>query len=868
MLGEVLSVLLLTAAGAPPEIRTARDLRALPLSEVQPSRPVRLSGVVTFCPPREKYFYLQDDTGGVRIEGGADRDLRPGDEVEVVGWPTTGTYLPEARAVKVVVRGQAPLPKPVSFTLSAEDTPYLDGQRVEVVAVVQRAWLHDRWLQLDLARGRGHAVIQILGPDLMRFKRAEALSGGVVRVRGVCKVNVKNRAVAGSVILVDDLAAIEQIEAPPAEPFVLLPTTARDLTLFNPDPIKARLAVRVDGVVTMNQGNRQFYVYDGTGVVYALFAEPVQLNRGDRVSVVGFPRLATDPLRLDNSRVRVTGTGPLPPALPQPPAAGQSGKLEGQVARFTGLVHETGRQGNWMTLTLVADGLMFTAVLVGSDALDTPPPAVGSKVEVAGVVTKQPLESVRRNAFAVLVSAGGVTVLEPPPAAPEPPPSSWWTGRRVAYLTTGFFGLFLLGGATVTALRVQVRRAAELARQKSEENQKLEGQLKVAARLEAVGRVAGGVAHDFNNILTVINGCAQLLDEEIASDPTHAATLAADIRRAGRLATVLTRLLLTFSRQCPVAPHPLDLNAVIADAAPILARLLGDRCALHVTAQPNLPPALAETGMLLQILINLAANAGEAMPTGGTFALSTTTPEPGWVRLAAADTGEGMTEEVQARAFERGFTTKPAGTGTGLSTVFDTVQTLGGRIRCRSALGRGTEFEVDLPASGPILALLPTRPTGEALGDQHDVPTESARQDDTMPTPMPADPALPPAPVVLLVEDDDAVRALVRLVLEQAGLRVLPVADPEEALRVLAGHAEPVNLLVTDLAMVGLNGRELAERVRAARPSVRVLFMSGHAPDETFLETVRAEHADFLHKPFAPRELTEVVWRLLAQPTA
>lgn len=867
MLANLFSVILLTSAVAPPEIRTARDLRALPVTEVQPPRPVRLTGVVTFSSPGEKYFYLQDDTGGVRVEGTAERDLRPGDVVEVVGWPTPGTYLPETRAVQVVIRGQAPLPKPVAFTLSADDTPYMDGRRVEVVAVVQRAWCHGPWLQLDLGRGRGHGIIQIPGPTPGQLEEAAALSGAVVRVRGVCKVNTKQRAVSGPPsILADGLNTIEQLEKPPDKPFDQLPTTARDLMLFNPDPIKARRAVRVDGIVTFNQGNRQFYVYDGTGVVYALFTEPVNLNRGDRVKVVGFPRLATDPIRLENSRVWVTGSGSLPPAMPATPAAGRDGKHEGHVARFTGLVHEVTRQGDWETLILVADGLTFTAIVV-ENSTTRPLPAPGSKVEVSGVVTRLPLEGVKRNAFAVMVRSDGLTVLEPPPLPPEPPPPSWWTGRRVAYLTAGFFGLFLLGGATVTALRVQVRRAAELARRQSEQNQKLEGQLKVAARLEAVGRVAGGVAHDFNNILTVINGCAQLLDEEIASDPTHAATLAADIRRAGRLATALTRLLLTFSRQRPISVHSLDLNAVIADAAPILARLLGTRAELRVIPQPNLPETLAETGMVLQILINLAANAGEAMPDGGAFTLTTSTPEPGWVRLTAADSGEGMTDEVKARAFDRGFTTKAAGTGTGLSTVADIVQILGGRIRCRSERGRGTEFEIDLPISGSALALPPHRSSGELPPNQFDVPSVSSSVDDTVPTNKPpVEAGRPVGPVVLLVEDDDSIRALVQHILEHSGLRVLPAADAQEALQVLAGHPGPIDLLVTDLAMNGQTGQELALRVRAARPSVRVLFMSGHTPDESFLETVRANHSDFLHKPFAPAELLELAWRLLGQP--
>ena len=471
------------------------------------------------------------------------------------------------------------------------------------------------------------------------------------------------------------------------------------------------------------------------------------------------------------------------------------------------------------------------------------------------VVTRLPLAGLRRTDFTVIAKSDGLTLLEPPPAPPEPPPPSWWTGRRVAYLLTGFGGLFLLGGVTVTALRVQVRRAAALAQRQSEEKEKLQGQLKIAAKFEAVGRVAGGVAHDFNNILTVINGCAQLLDEEIASDPTHAVTLAADIRRAGRLASAITHLLLAFSRQRPVAPHAIDLNATVADAAPILARLLGNRTTLRVAPGSHLSPILAETGMLLQILINLAVNAGEAMPAGGTFTITTSAIEPGWVRLTATDTGMGMTKEVKKRAFERGFTTKSAGTGTGLATVFDIVQTLGGQLRVRSAVGRGTEFEIDLPTTGASPAPLSASAPGEI---PHDDATAIAAFEGTV--------VVASAPVILLVEEDNTVRSYVLRVLEQVGMRILSATSPEQALDVLAGHVGSVDLLIADLAMPGLSGRELVSRPRTGHTTKRFACcsMSGHTADDS--PDAPKKNIELLHKPFVRRELIERVRRALGQP--
>ncbi len=688
----------------PPDRTTAQAVRTLSVDAAKVGRAVRLTGVVTFSPFRGDYFYLQDATGGVRVEWLADRDLRPGEPVEVVGVTTAGAFLSEVKARRVISTGKpdpARLPKSVKYTLALDDSGYLEGQWVSVEAVVQRVWAHDGWLQFDLARGRGSAVACIPLPLAAKAEEANRLVGAVVTVRGVCKASARDRQVIGPPrILVNDPRDIEDRD-PLRTKGAPTPSSARDLRVFRPDPIAARLPVRFEGVVTLNQGGKQLYIADDTGTVLVNSIEYTRLKTGDRVSAVGFPgRPGGDPPRLENAQVQFVETGALPAPQPGTPADAAAGRLEGHVVRLAGKVIGVGRQGDWMTLTVRAREIIFTVVLLESRPADEPAMAVeGSEIEALGVVSRQPLEGITRTSFMLAIRTDGLKVLSVPPPPPDPPPVPWWTGRRVAYLSAGFLGLFLIGGATVTAMRVQVRRAHALARHEAAEKLRLEGRLEQAARLEAVGLVAGGVAHDFNNILTVINGCAQLLDEELTADPIHAATLAADIRRAGRLAAALNSLLLAFSRRRGVDPHPLDMDAVIADAAPVLGRLLPRGTAFRVLAAPGLPPARAETGMFLQILVNLTVNAGEAMPGGGAFTLATSAPRPGWVRVTATDTGTGMAPDVQARVFERGFTTKLAGTGMGLSTVFEAVRAFGGRIRLRSEVGRGTEFEIDLPAA-------------------------------------------------------------------------------------------------------------------------------------------------------------------------
>jgi two-component system, cell cycle sensor histidine kinase and response regulator CckA len=868
MLAALLPVLSLVATlTQPPDFTTAAAVRSLPIETAKSGRTVALNGVVTFSPSRGTHFYLQDKTGAVRVEWLANRDLRPGERVRVIGTTSAGTFLPEVKAEWVISTDEPCeecLPRPVPYTLALDDSGYLDGQWVELEVVVQRVWWHEGWLKFDLARGRGSAVAAVPQPLPARAKAADNLVGTVVRVRGVCQAstNPARQVIGPPKILVDDLAAFAVIRERDDATARLI--AARELTVFRPDPIEARLPVRIDGVVTFNQGGRQLYVHDGRDVVHVILMDTAKVKPGDRVRVTGFPRPPAEQARLENARVVFLGPGEFPAPHPGTPTQAAAGRLDGQVVKFSGAVHEAGRQGTWMTLTVVADGQTFTAVLLeslGDEPDPKPPVEPGSTVEMVGVATRLPLDGIRRTAFVVAVRPGGLNVLSVPPA---PPPPSWWTNRRVAYLSAGFLGLFLLGGATVTALRIQVRRAKELARAQSEEKARLEGRLEQAARLEAVGRVAGGVAHDFNNILTVINGCAQMLDEELSADPTRAATLAADIRRAGRLATALNALLLAFSRQRVAAPHPLDVDAVIADAAPVLGRLLSRGTIFRVSTTPGLPPALAETGLLLQVLINLTVNAGEAMPDGGTFALATSAPEPGWVRLTATDTGTGMPPEVLARAFDRGFTTKLAGTGTGLSTVSDVVRALGGRVRVRSEPGRGSEFEVDLPATG--LPALPPPAEEDAADDcaESDVATVVSPAEDTSVAPARGQREKADGPVALLVDDDDDVRTYIRAVLERAGWVVLPAADAESALALLASRSVPVDLLLTDVTMPEMSGRDLAARVRAAQPGVRVLFVSGSSADECSSDG-HEDEANFLQKPFTPAELLSRIKRALTQ---
>jgi signal transduction histidine kinase len=377
---------------------------------------------------------------------------------------------------------------------------------------------------------------------------------------------------------------------------------------------------------------------------------------------------------------------------------------------------------------------------------------------------------------------------------------------------------------------------------------RLEEQFRQAQKMEAVGRLAGGVAHDFNNLLTVINGYSDMvlttLDDH---DPVR--PLIEEVGKAGDRAAGLTRQLLAFSRQQILRPKVLELNEVVADVSKMLRRLIGEDVELALKPGAGLRRVKADPGQIEQVVMNLAVNARDAMPTGGQLTIETRNVErdgacahdgsevrPGsYVLLAVSDTGCGMTEEVRERVFEPFFTTKELGQGTGLglATVYGIVTQSGGHIEVATAVGRGTTFRVYLPAVSGDSALVEKAAGASAL----------PRGTET----------------VLVVEDEAGVRELACLVLQRLGYEVLVAANAEQAV-VVARHTErPLELLLTDVVMPGAGGRVLAERLRAANAELQVLFMSGYTDDAVVRHGVESDRVHFLPKPFTPATLARKV---------
>ena len=386
------------------------------------------------------------------------------------------------------------------------------------------------------------------------------------------------------------------------------------------------------------------------------------------------------------------------------------------------------------------------------------------------------------------------------------------------------------------------------------ERRGLEAQLQQAQKMEAVGQLAGGIAHDFNNLLTVITSYGAMVMADLPRESPHAHDVQ-EILNAANRASSLTRQLLAFSRRQVLQPTVLDLNALTGNLEKMLRRLLREDIQLVTKFDPDLALVNADPGQLEQVILNLVVNARDAMARGGRISIETSNvtlgegygpmhanaaPGP-YVLLAVSDTGKGMDKATQAHIFEPFFTTKPIGQGTGLglSTVYGIVKQSGGYVWVYSELDRGTTFKIYLPAV----------PLGATA-------VEAERE--------PAPPPVGGPERILLVEDEANVRRIARRILERNGYTVLEAGNGSEALRILERRQEPIALVLTDLVMPEMGGRELASQLRIVSPTSRVLFMSGYTEDAVLRQSVMEPGAIFLDKPFTFETLIRKVREALA----
>jgi hypothetical protein len=407
--------------------------------------------------------------------------------------------------------------------------------------------------------------------------------------------------------------------------------------------------------------------------------------------------------------------------------------------------------------------------------------------------------------------------------------------------------------ATAIVVVHDLSEAKETERRRDEELARANREARMAQsrRLESLGQLAGGVAHDFNNLLGVILNYADFVADEL-EDGTTTHTDVVEIRKAAERATELTRQLLIFSRREVIKPAPVDLNGVVNDIERLLRRTLGEHIELVVRLSDDVPTVLADPGQVEQVLVNLAVNARDAMPDGGRLVIETRVVEldrdflqehpdasPGrYVRVTIEDSGSGMDPDVAARAFEPFFSTKRKGEGTGLglATVYGIVTAAGGLISVYSEPGEGTVLRVHLPAVDSAATPAPGQQAVEFTGRGESV---------------------------LLVEDEDAVRALAKRILTEGGYRVSALSQGKDAVPLLEDPNREFDLLISDVVMPGMRGVELARRARELRPGLPVLMMSGYTTPLEDEDRKAMAEAPLLEKPFSRRDLLGEVRELL-----
>jgi two-component system cell cycle sensor histidine kinase/response regulator CckA len=398
----------------------------------------------------------------------------------------------------------------------------------------------------------------------------------------------------------------------------------------------------------------------------------------------------------------------------------------------------------------------------------------------------------------------------------------------------------------VLALDVSDRKRVE------EELRRSEEQLQHSQKLDAVGQLAGGVAHDFNNLLTAVKSYSEFLLQDMDTDDPRRADVV-EIELAANRAAALTRQLLAFGRKQLLEPQVLDLSAVVVDMEKMLRRLIGEDIDIRIVTEPDVGRVEADPSQIEQVVMNLALNARDAMPEGGTLTIETANVdlderyadahaavEPGsYVVLTVTDDGCGIDRETQARIFEPFFTTKERGKGTGLglSTVYGIVKQSGGYVWVYSDVSQGTTFRVYLP-----------RVDGTAVTPESSAPSERV---------------ISGSETVLVAEDEDTVRAVVARVLRRQGYSVLEARDGDEALRMCREHIGPIHLILTDVIMPQVSGAQLAQQSGVLRPESKVLLMSGYTGGELERRGVVAERVAFLQKPFTPAELAQKVREVL-----
>jgi signal transduction histidine kinase/CheY-like chemotaxis protein len=821
------------------KLRLAAQVLELDPKNASSGYPVALTGVVTWADPRARFFFLQDSSGGVRVQLGSPNQPAPaiGATVVITGATTLGAFSPEvilhqANEHFLMVEAAAR-----SVTLEQAMTGVEEARWVEMRGYLRAIGEEGPWTRLDLTTAYGEFTA-LLPPQI----NVAGLMGSLVRISGVCTAGTNaQRELTGINLWVPNRDAIEVEEPRPADPFVTPLSTVASLRQFKAWPA-VNPRVRVAGTVLVQVPGRYLFLQEGETGVLVLSRDLQPIPPGTAVEVVGFPGREGGRLVLREAVWRRAPTGlpaPVPLALADP--AQLMAEADGRLVRVRATLLESITLERSTRLTLRAHGQFFEGRL--ETAALPAPPEPGSELEVTGVYRLESDEYHRPRSFAVqLRDAEDVRVLAAPP---------WWTAARAGRVVAALGLCFLLGIGWVTVLRRRVRQQTEQIRHQLDKEARLQAELERSSRLDSLGVLAGGIAHDFNNLLTAIMGNLGLmrLDEGAMQ---QVGELVDNAERASKRASEITQQLLTFAKGGDPVRSAVDLAEVVQEAADFVRH--GSNVKVVFEIEPGLPHANVDAGQISRVVHNLVLNAMQAMPEGGLVRLALCARNlqaaelpplsaGRYLQLTLADNGPGIAPEQLPRIFDPYFSTKVKGSGLGLATAHSIVKKHEGHIEVESALGRGTTFRLWLPVADCPLAGKPVE-AGSVQVRAH--------------------------AKVLFMDDEDAVCRVARAILQHAGHNVTVVHDGAaavEAFREARDADRPYDLVILDLTVPGgMGGREAVAELRQIDPAVRVIASSGYSQDP-----VMASHRAFgftavLPKPYDPDSFIRVINQVRHQP--
>ena len=823
-------------------LATVDEVRALGAEQAAQARPVALRGMVTWSLPESDFFFLQDFTGGIRVYYDRTKtgDVRYGKYFAVKGVTRAERVVPSIEMRDYTDLGSMSHPTPPTITLEQAMTGSEDGKWVELRGFVRDIVSEGDWRWIHVATPAGYFTGHLQNP--VNFV---ANPGSLIRMHGVCETNFDATGrVSGITLRVPFLHDITIEEDAPADYYDLPRHSLGDLERISASQEMQR--VRITGMVQYAIPGQSVYLQEDNTGLLLLSHETQPLNPGDQVEAVGILGREGARTVLRETVFRRTGTGPAPQPLVLSSAQSLVPRADSQLVRVRGTLIESFKRAGRTRLTLQDNDTLFEAVL---DQPASAPPlkvTVGAGLELTGIYKLVYDDSRQSRGFQILLrNPDDVTVF----AA-----AKLWTVQLALTVAGILGGCVFLGLIWIRVLRQRVQQQTAQIREQMQQQARLEGEVHRAARLASLGSLAGGIAHDYNNLLTIIMGNLSFMKFNPLVMGTEGERIR-DIEQGAIRARDLTRQLLTFAEGGDPLRKAVDLLAIVRATAERVMHGTNVRCVYEIAT--DLKPAHVDPEQITQVVQNLLLNAVQAMTSGGSVRIVLSNVEspsgsltlaPGtYVKLAVIDNGGGIPPEALPRIFDPFFTTKKGNGGLGLATAYSVIKKHGGHIEAHSQVGQGTTFTVWLP------------------GSDSSETSASYAVAETVPAPPPA-PGAPPARV-LLMDDEDSIRRLGAMLLHRLGLEAITVPDGVAALSEIekakqSGH--PFSLLILDLTIPhGMGGKDTIAAIRQTDPHTPAIVCSGYSRDPVLANFVNFGFQAMITKPYEIGKMTDAIRRFL-----